>query len=456
MRRDCCQWLVKSNDENSTNKCMISGVRYKCNGRCTSLLPHQCHKTTRLDLQHGATIAPFSTTKIRTDLQRCDSSHLSLITISKFEYNNETLIELLGPAKTKHSAAAILSAPHGGTLRPDYIPNRQTKDTSYCNPKKPCLTLNDSFTKDIALSIAHKIVRNYCKAPFVVINHLHRTKLDANRNRLEGAQDNEIADEAWKNYHTFIQDAQRMIMDEHGIVDNDIGQSGIKGLLLDVHGYAGYDWKPTHVQNYEILLHENIFINQDGIRFGSPFIQWGYGLSKESLDNTDLDVAISDVTKSTMIHAMFLPNLTLESLIRGPKSIGSRLASSMKNDPTWNKQKDSKKMCGMGLPSYDFPNPNDLTHKTSFCNDLPCRYFSGGYNVNSHKYYYDWETRTNSTLIMNTIQMELPRCIRFGDSDNRSDIDFETRNAIHDRFSHHLSASLCSFISDLFQDQTLC
>ena len=42
---------------------------------------------------------------------------------------------------------------------------------------------------------------------------------------------------------------------------NDV--EGVRGLLMDIHGYGGFEW--------------------DSIS-GSPFIQWGYDLSKDILD----------------------------------------------------------------------------------------------------------------------------------------------------------------------------
>lgn len=402
----------------------------------------------------------------------CDPSDLKLSVISTYVHGKETLVELLGPSSDmkKSCAAIMLTAPHGGTLRPDYIPNRQTQGP-YCTninnnsnsntkTRKTCLTLNDTFTKDITLSIANQIIKNYCKVPFVIINHLHRSKLDANRDVYEGAQENTIAREAWWKYHTFIQNAQSMIMGTHGVVDNAVGQYGIKGLLLDVHGYAGYDWVPLHVHNYTnytYLHNDHRYVNKDeSIRLGSPFIQWGYGLSRESLDlnyNHDLDTVTRVNDGSTFSHGQFLPNQSLEGLVRGPNSIGSRLVSSMKDDEQWNIHNDTSKMCGMGLPSHEYPNPNQLSTDTSYCHNVPCPYFTGGYNVNAHKHYTDWKSRKNSSLIMNTVQMELPRCIRFGLEDGTF---FGGRDEVHKRFAHHLSVSVCAFLRDVFQDEDLC
>ena len=48
------------------------------------------------------------------------------------------------------------------------------------------------------------VIANYCKVPFLVINHLHRKKLDANREVNEAAQGNQIAINAWQGKQKLI------------------------------------------------------------------------------------------------------------------------------------------------------------------------------------------------------------------------------------------------------------
>jgi hypothetical protein len=37
-------------------------------------------------------------------------------------------------------------------------------------------------------------------------------------------------------------------------------------------------------------------------------------------------------------------------------------------------------ICGMGLPSYEYPNPFELSRDVRYCKNshIPCHYFSGG------------------------------------------------------------------------------
>jgi hypothetical protein len=346
----------------------------------------------------------------------CDSSNLTLQTISTFDYNGQTLIELLGPSDPNDSAAIVITAPHGGNLKPTYIEDRSCA---------ACITSKDSYTKEIALELGQKIIDNYCKVPYVVINHLHRSKLDANREIVEAAQNNTIAEDAWDHFHTFIADAQGEIQTVHGNVSNEMSQDGMKGLLLDVHGYAGTDWVPVD---------------------GSPFIQWGYRLSEDSLDPNqycNLDTRSSS-TIGTYTHARYMPNQSYECLVRGPNSLGSRVAS-LSIDGT------SDSMCGMGLPSFEHPSPKERSEDSTYCSvaspSSDCYYYSGGFDVDVHEY-LDWKNKTGT--MMNTVQMELPRCIRFADGTSSG------RSVTHSSFAHNLSIALCSFVKDLFGEETLC
>eukprot|EP01083_Nonionella_stella_P116324 345569_1 len=54
--------------------------------------------------------------------------------------------------------------------------------------------------------------------PYLVINHLHRSKVDVNREKGAGAQDDPIAQQAWQAYHDFIAKAQTFIRHTYGTV----------------------------------------------------------------------------------------------------------------------------------------------------------------------------------------------------------------------------------------------
>ncbi|MFK7932341.1 MAG: hypothetical protein AB8G22_02455, partial [Saprospiraceae bacterium] len=66
----------------------------------------------------------------------------------------------------------ILSAPHGGDLRPDTIPDRDCSGCSY---------VQDRYTKPITEGVYDAFVAATGCYPHAIINLLHRVKFDANR-----------------------------------------------------------------------------------------------------------------------------------------------------------------------------------------------------------------------------------------------------------------------------------
>ena len=79
---------------------------------------------------------------------------LTWITLDTFTYNNngvdDVLVELRGPSDMAYAADLVITAPHGGDMKPTYIPDRETSETSdYC-PTSGCKTSKDSYTKEIS------------------------------------------------------------------------------------------------------------------------------------------------------------------------------------------------------------------------------------------------------------------------------------------------------------------
>jgi len=321
------------------------------------------------------------------------------------------------------AADLVITAPHGGDFKPAYIPDRTISGSTYC-PSSGCKTSKDSYTLQISELLQSKFIANYCKVPFVVINHLHRSKLDANREIGEAAHGNDIAEDAWLQFHNLTNYAQTQLEAQFGTVDvtSSGGSSitGIKSLLFDMHGYAGYDWVPTD---------------------GAPFIQWGYRLNDETSLNPDeycpLDTRSSG-TIGTLTHARWMDDQSYECLVRGPGSLGSRVASEMdaRGGLTANA------LCGYGTPSYEYESPwalaNDPIHCDKITNGSPpseCHYYSGGFDVEVHER-MDWENIAGDHF--NAVQAELPRCIRFGGL------------AVREKFADVLSVAVMSFLRDLY------
>lgn len=270
--------------------------------------------------------------------------------------------------------------------------------------------------------LQEKFIENYCKVPFLVINHLHRSKLDANREIGEAAQGDTIAGEAWNKFHTFINDAQLDLKDHFGTstVTTSTGQSktGVHALLFDMHGYAGYDWDSSN---------------------GGPLIQWGYRISDSSLEYCPLDTR-SAYSIGSLTHGRWLNGHSYECLVRGPGSLATRVSDLL--DASGGLTQDA--MCGHGTPSEEHPSPMELANNPAYCEDMTganpdeCHYYSGGYDINVHER-MNWQDENNLTGDhMNAVQAELPRCIRFSDDDTR------------ENFADKLSIATMSFLRDLY------
>ena len=91
----------------------------------------------------------------------------------------------------------ILSAPHGGDLTPDDIPDRSWGTT-----------VTDTNTKQLTLAIMNFLDTNHNIKPHVIINNLKRTKLDANRDKAEAAQGDISAERAFDEFHHYISKAK--------------------------------------------------------------------------------------------------------------------------------------------------------------------------------------------------------------------------------------------------------
>ena len=91
----------------------------------------------------------------------------------------------------------VLSAPHGGTMKPQYIPD--TSPATHTNRK------SDLYTAELAQQLADCIA-GYCggKRPFLVINKLHRIKMDANRDITIGVEST-YAKAVYEWYHAQLQ-----------------------------------------------------------------------------------------------------------------------------------------------------------------------------------------------------------------------------------------------------------
>jgi hypothetical protein len=115
----------------------------------------------------------------------------------------------------------VISVPHGGYLRPATIPDRTFGTAGH----------QDTKTQELAREIIDIFRETKGKVPHVIINRLHRDKLDANRELFDAAQDDPIATSTWQEFHDFIDSAQHA-------VDKESARS----LYVDLHGHR-HSWQ---------------------------------------------------------------------------------------------------------------------------------------------------------------------------------------------------------------------
>ena len=203
----------------------------------------------------------------------------------------------------------ILSIPHGGDITPSEISNRTYG-----------VTVTDSNTVELGIAIRNYFYANYNIRPYVIINNLKRTKLDANRDRVEAAQGNIYAERAFDEFHFYIENAREDIISKFGT-----------GVLFDIHGHG---------------------INPDGFNDLRTWI--GYLLTSDELDNSndyiDQNISINDVSIYSLLNSS---GQSLSDLLSGPSSLGALFEENNYS----------------ALPSPESRSPEGM------------RYFSGGYNT---------------------------------------------------------------------------
>jgi hypothetical protein len=172
----------------------------------------------------------------------------------------------------------IISIPHGGYLMPDEIPER---------PCTNCAKNQDVYTLEIGLDLRQKIYDITGHYPYVIINHLHRTRLDPNRNIEEAASGHPLAEIAWAEFHKLIDSAS-----------GEVERSFEKGLYIDLHGHR-HSIKRTEL---------------------------GYLLSSDELQLEDDFLNFETFTEYSSVRSLaegMKDSISFAQLIRGPESLGS-------------------------------------------------------------------------------------------------------------------------------------
>lgn len=183
-------------------------------------------------------------------------------------------------------APIILTAPHGGDLAPDSIPDRSN---GTCGGERAVLQ-KDMNTAELVLAMRESFHARYGVYPHVIINRLARRKFDANRPLADAACGNAEAALAYREWHAFINVAKAQVIKTSG-----------RGWYMDIHGHG------HKIQRLEL----------------------GYLLGEEQLNASDSTLDASKAARERVSIRSLLaenPKVSLSDLLRGPSSLGSLYA----------------------------------------------------------------------------------------------------------------------------------
>jgi hypothetical protein len=172
----------------------------------------------------------------------------------------------------------IISAPHGGTLKPVALPDR--KDGEFTS---------DAYTEELIRTVQQVLHHCFGHYPHIIICRVERHKVDCNREIEEGAGAQPDARQAWNDYQRFIEIAQSNVLASAG-----------KGLYIDLHG-----------QSHAIKR-----------------VELGYCLTSSQLTNVDSVLNGPACANSSSIRNLAQQTgLPLAELLRGTNSFGALLAA---------------------------------------------------------------------------------------------------------------------------------
>jgi hypothetical protein len=147
----------------------------------------------------------------------------------------------------------LLSAPHGGSLKPANLKLRTGNDFK---------VEADSYTLEI-LKETEKELKLIWGSPYLVYSNLHRSKIDFNRNWLEGTDSTKSLLPIYNKYHNFIKETELNVKEPL--------------LLIDIHGHKhsenlielGYGFPISEKRNPE-LFDSKSFGHLLNKNYGSP------------------------------------------------------------------------------------------------------------------------------------------------------------------------------------------
>lgn len=170
----------------------------------------------------------------------------------------------------------IIVTGHGGREQPAEIPDRTYGAVD-----------EDLNTQDLARKIVAEILARTGQRPHLIVNRLHRVKLDPNREIVEAAQGDPEAEIAWNEFHDYIRDARDVIEPAFGF-----------GFLVDIHGHA----------------------------HAIDRLEFGYNLGAAELNQSDAELRRPAYAEDSSLRThTYRPGIDFPALLRGARSLGDLL-----------------------------------------------------------------------------------------------------------------------------------
>ncbi|MCF8435607.1 MAG: hypothetical protein K9G57_02080 [Ignavibacteriales bacterium] len=152
----------------------------------------------------------------------------------------------------KGEIPVVISAPHGGYLKPNDMKDRTKGRVN-----------QDIKTLELSLSIINSIHKKFEKTPYAVINRIHRKKLDPNRDREAAAQGDSTAEKYWSIFHDYISASINEALDRFGYC-----------LYFDIHAHKnkvdrielGYLLDASILALPDSELNDEVFVEKSSYR----------------------------------------------------------------------------------------------------------------------------------------------------------------------------------------------
>jgi hypothetical protein len=173
----------------------------------------------------------------------------------------------------------VLSVPHDGAAKPADIPDRTRG-----------VTVRDSYSAALGHALRDALRERCGAAPQLILCELSRKKVDCNREIGEGAGGQPKAEQVWREYHAFIDEAEAAVLTRSK-----------HGLYLDIHSHG----------------------------HPKPRIEIGYLLKASELRLTDerLDADRSVADRSSIRWLSQRTPAKFSELLRGETSLGGLFAA---------------------------------------------------------------------------------------------------------------------------------